>query len=204
MADIEITQDANRYKYKNLPTGIPEDRLLDFHSPYGCSKGASDLYFLDYARIYDMNTVVFRQSCIYGPHQIGVEDQGWVAHFAKQFLFKKSLVIFGDGHQVRDLLYVVDLVKAYEAAIKNINRARGQAFNLGGSTTNAYSLLNVIAIMEEKFGNKIKINYSPPRVGDQKYFVSLNNKAKKILNWQPKTDFKQGLDRLIDWQRKNL
>ena len=183
---------------------IDETEKLDFISPYGCSKGATDLYFLDYARIYGLKTIVFRQSCIYGPHQIGVEDQGWVAHFAKQFLFKKPITIFGDGNQVRDLLYVEDLIKAYDLSINKINKSQGQVFNIGGGKKNAYSLLQVIDIFEKKLNYKIKISFDKMRVGDQEYFVSVNKKIKKLLGWKPKTDFKEGLNQLIAWQRNNL
>jgi len=193
-----------RYEDLTAPHGISETEKLDFISPYGCSKGATDLYFLDYHRIFSLNTVVFRQSCIYGPHQIGVEDQGWVAYFAKQFHFKKSITIFGDGYQVRDLLYIDDLIKAYEKAVNNIDKVKGSVFNLGGGVKNAYSLLNVIEILEKKFGYQIKINFSSSRIGDQKYFVSENLKAKKNLDWKPTINFKQGLDKLIDWQKENL
>ena len=177
---------------------IDENEKIDFISPYGCSKGATDFYFLDYARIYQMKTVVFRQSCIYGPNQLGVEDQGWVAHFAKQFLFKKEITIFGDGKQIRDLLYVEDLIKAYEAAIKNINKAKGQVFNIGGGIKNAYSLLEVIKILEKEFGYKIPLKFEKQRAGDQKYFISKNEKIKNLLGWQPKTFFKKGLKNLIN------
>lgn len=183
---------------------IDESERLDFISPYGCSKGATDLYFLDYARIFGLKTVVFRQSCIYGPHQIGVEDQGWVAHFSKQFLFNKPITIFGDGNQIRDLLYVEDLIKAYDLAISKIAKIQGQAFNIGGGTKNAYSLLQVIDLLEKRIGNKVKIFFEKIRVGDQKYFVSKNSKVKKLLSWQPETDFKKGLVKLIDWQKNNL
>src|SRR3990167_10053454 len=134
--------------------GIDESENIDFISPYGCSKGAADLYCLDYGRVYNMNTVVFRQSCIYGPFQFGVEDQGWIAFFSKQFLLKKSLTIFGDGYQIMDLLYVEDLIQAYELAIKNIGKVRGQVFNIGGGIKNAYSLLQVIGILTNNFGYK--------------------------------------------------
>jgi len=183
---------------------VDENTPLDFISPYGCSKGATDCYFLDYHRIFGLKTVVFRQSCIYGPHQLGVEDQGWVAHFAKQFLFKKSITIFGDGKQIRDLLYVEDLVEAYEKAIKNIDKVKGQAINIGGGEKNAYSLLEVVKMLEKEFGYKIPIYFDKKRVGDQKYFVSKNKKAKKLLNWQPKTLFSKGLKKLINWQKQNL
>jgi len=186
------------------PTGIDESENLDFISPYGCSKGAADLYCLDYGRVYGLNTVVFRQSCIYGPFQFGVEDQGWIAFFSKQFLFKKSLTIFGDGYQIRDLLYVEDLVNAYQLAINNIKKVKGQAFNIGGGIKNAYSLLQVINIFEKKFGYKIKIGFDSERLGDQKYFVSKNQKINKILGWKPTTDFNKGIKKLIDWQKNNL
>jgi len=186
------------------PNGIDESENLDFISPYGCSKGAADLYCLDYGRVYNLNTVVFRQSCIYGPFQFGVEDQGWVAFFSKQFLFKKSLTIFGDGYQIRDLLYVEDLIDAYQLAIKNIKKIKGQVFNIGGGVKNAYSLLQVIDILKDHFGYRIKIGFDKSRLGDQKYFVSKNSKIKDILNWKPKTDFKKGIKPMIDWQRNNL
>jgi len=183
---------------------VDENTPLDFISPYGCSKGAADCYFLDYQRIFGLKTVVFRQSCIYGPHQLGVEDQGWVAHFTKQFLLKKAITIFGDGKQIRDLLYVDDLVEVYDKAIKNIEKVKGQAINIGGGKNNAYSLLQVIKILEKEFGYKIPIYFDKARIGDQKYFVSKNKKAKKLLNWQPKTNFLKGLKELIRWQKENL
>jgi CDP-paratose 2-epimerase len=195
---------AKDYRHICHPQGIDESENLDFISPYGCSKGAADLYCLDYGRVYNLNTVVFRQSCIYGPFQFGVEDQGWIAFFSKQFLLKKSLTIFGDGYQVRDLLYVEDLINAYQLAINNIKRIKGQAFNIGGGTKNAYSLLQVITMLENNFGYKIKIAFDKTRLGDQKYFVSKNEKIKKILNWKPKTDFKKGIKSMINWQKNNL
>lgn len=183
---------------------VNENEKLDFISPYGCSKGAIDLYFLDYYRIFGLRTVVFRQSCIYGEHQFGVEDQGWVAHFSKQFFFKKLITIFGNGKQIRDLLYVNDLIEAYDLAIKNIKKSAGEVFNIGGGKKNSYSLLEVIKILEKEFGYKVPIKFEKIRIGDQKYFVSENEKIKKILGWTPKTDFKTGLKKLINWQKNNL
>ncbi len=207
--DLNNHQFKKNIKEKNYqdichPQGIDESENLDFISPYGCSKGAADLYCLDYSRVYDFNTVVFRQSCIYGPFQFGVEDQGWIAFFSKQFLFKKSLTIYGDGYQIRDLLYVGDLIDAYQLAINNIKKVKGQAFNIGGGIKNAYSLLQVIKILENNFGYKIKIGFDKVRLGDQKYFVSKNEKIRKILGWKPKTDFKQGIKKLINWQQNNI
>ena len=198
----KVYGDLSKQRPRSHPNGIDESENLDFISPYGCSKGAADLYCLDYGRVYKMNTVVFRQSCIYGPFQFGVEDQGWVAFFSKQFLFKKSLTIFGNGHQIRDLLYVEDLIDAYQLAINNIKKVRGQAFNIGGGIKNAYSLLQVINILEDNFGYKIKIGFDKTRLGDQKYFVSKNEKIKKILGWRPKTDFLVGIKNMISWQKK--
>ncbi len=207
--DLNNHQFKKNLKEKNYldvchPNGIDESENLDFISPYGCSKGAADLYCLDYGRVYNMNTVVFRQSCIYGPFQFGVEDQGWIAFFCKQFLFKKSLTIFGDGYQVRDLLFVEDLINAYQLAINDIKKVKGQAFNIGGGIKNAYSLLQVINILENNFGYKIKIGFDKTRLGDQKYFVSKNEKIKKILKWKPKTNFLNGIKKMINWQKNNL
>ncbi len=184
------------------PQGIDENEKLDFISPYGCSKGSTDLYFLDYARIYGLKTVVFRQSCIYGEFQIGVEDQGWVAHFTKQFLAKKPITIFGDGYQVRDLLYVNDLIQVYDSAIENINKVKGLAFNIGGGVKNAFSLVQTIEMIKKTLNKEVKISFKSPRLGDQKYFVSSNNKIKKYLDWQPKISFSAGLKKLINWQSR--
>lgn len=186
------------------PNGLDETERLDFISPYGCSKGAADMYFLDYARIYGLKTVVFRQSCIYGPFQIGVEDQGWIAHFTKQFLAKKPITIYGNGFQVRDLLYIEDLIETFKSAIKNIAKVKGEAFNIGGGKYNSYSLLEVVKILEKQTKNKIRVDFKQPRLGDQKYFVASNKKINKMLRWQPKINFEKGVKKLIDWQRINL
>lgn len=192
------------YINKTCPKGINEQEPLEFISPYGCSKGTIDQYMQDYARSFGLKTVVFRQSCIYGPHQLGVEDQGWLAHFSKQFLKNLPLTLFGNGYQVRDLLYVEDLVKAYDCAIKNIARVSGMAFNIGGGHKNSFSLLQIVAILKKQTGLNPKISFSKERLGDQKYFVSNNTKAKKILNWHPTIPFKIGVSSLISWQQKNL
>ena len=200
----KVYGDLSKHKFFSHLKGIDESENLDFISPYGCSKGAADQYCLDFGRIYRLNTVVFRQSCIYGPFQFGVEDQGWIAFFSKQFLFKKTLTIYGDGYQIRDLLYVEDLINAYQLAIKNIKKVKGQAFNIGGGIKNAYSLLQVIDLFEKIFGYKITIGFDKIRLGDQKYFVSKNEKIRKFLGWSAKTDFKIGVKKMIDWQSKNL
>ncbi len=200
----QVAQNKSKKRYDDLchPHGITEDEQLNFISPYGCSKGTLDLYMQDYARTYNLKTVVFRQSCIYGPHQIGVEDQGWLAHFTKQYLHNKPLTIFGDGYQVRDLLYVDDLLEAYALAVENIDKTTGQAFNIGGGVDNSYSLLQVIDILEKKTKTQIPLTFQAERLGDQKYFVSGNTKMRNILGWEAKTQFMNGLDELLSWQRK--
>lgn len=202
----KIKKNSKEKRYEDIchPNGLDENEKIDFISPYGCSKGASDFYFLDYARIYRLNTVVFRQSCIYGPHQIGIEDQGWVAHFAKQFIFKKPITIFGDGYQVRDLLFVDDLIDAYKLAIQKIKKIKGQVFNIGGGINNAYSILQVIEQLKKITGNNIKISFKKSRLGDQKYYVSSNEKVSKLLGWKPSTKFKDGLIKLVSWQKNNI
>lgn len=192
------------YVNKSYPKGVNEKEPLEFISPYGCSKGTIDQYMQDYARSFGIRTVVFRQSCIYGPHQLGVEDQGWIAHFSKQFLKGQPITLFGDGYQVRDLLYVEDLVKAYESAIRDIDTVAGMVFNVGGGLKNSYSLLQVLTLLERKIGKKPKITLTKGRLGDQKYFVSDNSRARRILKWAPTTLFEDGVDSLISWQQKNI
>ncbi len=178
---------------------VSESQPLDFHSPYGCSKGSADQYVRDYARSFGLKTVVFRQSCIYGVHQMGVEDQGWVAHFAAKAIKHEPITIFGNGKQVRDLLYIGDLVRAYDLAVKSIDQVSGEIYNIGGGINNAFSLLEVIAFLEVALGYKLEISFSPERVGDQKYYVSDFSKATKDFNWQASTEFESGLNNLIAW-----
>jgi CDP-paratose 2-epimerase len=201
-----LQKDKHLKRYLNLdyPKGINESQPLEFISPYGCSKGSADQYFLDYARIFGLKTVVFRQSCIYGQYQMGVEDQGWLAHFSKQFLLNMPITIYGDGYQVRDLLFVDDLVEAYWLAHQQINQIAGQAFNIGGGSNNAFSLLNVIEMLTELIGYQPQIDFDHTRSGDQHYFVADNSLLKEKLGWQPSTDFKTGLATLIDWQNRYL
>ncbi|MGQ9631407.1 MAG: NAD-dependent epimerase/dehydratase family protein [bacterium] len=179
MEGTKIVERNGRYEYENLPNGVSEDQPLDFHSPYGCSKGAADQYVRDYARIYGLKTVVFRQSCIYGTRQFGVEDQGWVAHFTISAMFDRPITIYGDGKQVRDVLFIDDLVKAYELAIENIDKTSGKVYNIGGGPNNQMSLLELISYLEEFFGKKIKYSFSDWRPGDQLVFICDISKAKK-------------------------
>jgi CDP-paratose 2-epimerase len=203
MTDIKIVRKKGRYAYKDLPRGISEDRILDFHSPYGCSKGTADQYMIDYSRIYGLRTVVFRQSCIYGYRQFGIEDQGWVAWFTIATMLNKPLSIYGDGRQVRDVLFIEDLIDGYEAAIKNIDKIKGQAFNVGGGAKNTMSLLELIAFLEKFFNKKIPLKFSDWRPGDQPVFVCDIAKAKKAFGWEPKISPERGVEMLYDWVKDN-
>ena len=183
--------------------GIHEKENLDFHSPYGCSKGIADQYFIDYGRIYGLKTVVFRQSCIYGPYQFGIEDQGWVAWFAIATLLDKGLTIYGTGKQVRDILHVKDLVELYELAINNIETVSGKAYNVGGGPQNNMSLLNLIDMLESRSNKKINLKYAQPRAGDQPIFISDIRRAGKEMNWKPKHDISAGFENMMVWIEKN-
>ncbi|MEE4242562.1 MAG: NAD-dependent epimerase/dehydratase family protein [Desulfopila sp.] len=193
-----------QYCDETCPLGVDESEKLSFVSPYGCSKGALDQYMLDYASTFNLRTVVFRQSCIYGPFQQGAEDQGWVAHFTKKTLENKTINVFGDGYQVRDLLYVDDLLEAYRSAVENISLVQGMAFNIGGGISNVFSVINVLDVLEKELSVKIDIQYKPERMGDQLSFVSANTSIKKNLGWQPTTPFSQGIQQLLSWQRQFL
>jgi CDP-paratose 2-epimerase len=176
-----------------------ETQPLDFHSPYGCSKGAADQYVRDYGRVFDMNTVVLRQSCIYGAHQYGTEDQGWVAHFVHSILKDKGLTIYGDGTQVRDLLDARDLCVLYATVIDKIAITRGEIYNVGGGPENARNLLEVIDQIGELTGKKPQFTFADWREGDQAYYVSDVTKVREQLGWEPKVDFDRGLRDLVAW-----
>ncbi len=176
-----------------------ESQPIDFHSPYGCSKGAADQYVRDYARCFQMNTVVLRQSCIYGAHQYGTEDQGWVAHFVHSILKDRPLTIYGDGTQVRDLLDARDLCALYELTIDKIAITRGEIYNVGGGPANARNLLEVIDQIGELTGHKPQHSFAGWREGDQAYYVSDVAKAKQELGWEPAIDFDRGVRDLIAW-----
>ena len=192
------------FKDKNIEKhGVSEEVPLDFHSPYGCSKGAADQYVLDYARIYGLKTVVFRQSCIYGEHQFGVEDQGWVAWFTIAAMKGKKITLYGTGKQVRDVLYVGDLVDLYDRALKKISKVSGNAYNVGGSPSNTVSLIECLAHLEKELGQTIKPGKSAIRAGDQPIFVADVRKAKRDLGWVPTTDFKKGFARMYNWMKEN-
>ena len=176
-----------------------ETQPLDFHSPYGCSKGTADQYVRDYARCFHMNTVVLRQSCIYGAHQYGTEDQGWVAHFVHSILAERPLTIYGDGTQVRDLLDARDLSTLYETAIEKIGVTRGEVYNVGGGESNQRNLLEVIEHIGELTNRKPSFTFADWREGDQAYYVSDITKAKRELGWEPRIQFDHGLKDLVAW-----
>lgn len=203
MEETGIEERNGRYEYRELPQGIGERQLLDFHSPYGCSKGVADQYTIDYARIFGIRTVTFRQSCIYGTRQFGIEDQGWVAWFTIAAVLGKQITIYGDGKQIRDVLHVDDLVQAYAAAIRNQGEASGKAFNIGGGPRNTMSLLELLSYLEAELGKKIPLRWSDWRPGDQPVFVCNIDKAKKILNWHPEISVDNGVKQLIAWVKGN-
>lgn len=204
MDDVTVLEKKTRYKYKDLKNGISENQPLDFHSPYGCSKGTGDQYVRDYSRIYGIKTVVFRQSCIYGPRQFGVEDQGWLAWFIIALMKKKKITIYGDGKQVRDVLYVGDLINAYSLAVKKINKVSGQIFNIGGGLKYSISVWSEFQpILENHFKRKIKVEMGDWRPGDQKIYISNNHKAHKYLNWKPRVSPKEGIKKLYQWVKSN-
>lgn len=203
MPDVVCVKGATRYSFRDFPHGIAEDRPLDFHSPYGCSKGAVDQYVHDYGRIYGLPTVVFRQSCIYGQRQFGVEDQGWVAWFSIAALLERPVTIYGDGLQIRDLLHVNDLVAAYKHAAADPKRAAGGIFNMGGGPTRTLSLVELLAFLEKRLKKKIPLSYAEPRAGDQPVFVADIRKAERELEWRPKIDPLPGIELLLDWILQN-
>lgn len=179
--------------------GIGENQPLEFLSPYGCSKGSADQYVLDYAHSFGLKTCVFRMSCIYGIYQMGSEDQGWVAHFLRQAMRGDAVTIYGDGKQVRDLLFVEDLVRAMHLAHSNMNLAAGQAFNLGGGPSNATSLLDLLHEIKQLSGSPVAIEWGPERLADQRWFVADTSKIRDVLGWQQTIDVPTGLKRLFEW-----
>lgn len=202
LEDVELTREPNRYvpaRASVRVTGIGEDRPLAFHSPYGCSKGAADQYVLDYARCFGLRTTVFRMSCIYGPHQQGNEDQGWVAHFILRAQQGLPLTIFGDGRQVRDVLYVDDLVDAFFAAMRRMDVLAGRPFNIGGGPENTLSLLELLELIAGHTAGAPTIYYSPWRNGDQRYYVSDTSAFRRLAQWEPRISMRAGIGRLCVW-----
>ncbi len=200
--DIPLTLEGQRYLPADLALrsqGIAESRPLDFHSPYGCSKGSADQYAIDYARSYGLTTCVFRMSCIYGPRQFGTEDQGWVAHFLLRALRGESITIYGDGRQVRDVLFVDDLVDAFLAAEQHAPKLSGRAFNIGGGPGSSISLLDLLDRIEQLHGTRPRTVLDGWRTGDQRYYVSDTRAFETATGWRRTVDPQAGIERLYSW-----
>lgn len=204
LESYKVIEEKEKYNFKDMKQGIAEDAPIDPHSPYGCSKYCADAYFKDYFRIYGLKTVVFRMSCIYGIRQFGTEDQGWVAHFIISSLKNRKLMIYGDGKQIRDILFVQDLIRALELSLKNIKTTKGEVYNIGGGPQNTISLLELITMLEKLLNHKINFEYSDWRPGDQKVYYSNINKAKKDFNWMPSISKEEGIQKLFNWCTNNL
>jgi CDP-paratose 2-epimerase len=204
MEDTVVEQEATPYRYRDLPHGIPETQPLDFHSPYGCSKGAGDQYVRDYARIYRLRTVVFRQSCIYGTRQFGIEDQGWIAWFIIAAVTGKPITIYGDGKQVRDILFITDLLDVYQAAIDRIDVAASQVYNVGGGPENVLSVWAELGpTLQKLMGRTLEVGHADWRPGDQRICIMDTRKAQRDLGWRPKVGVAEGVQTLYEWVAAN-
>jgi CDP-paratose 2-epimerase len=180
-------------------SGVSEERPLDFHSPYGCSKGAADQYVRDYARVFGLRTAVLRMSCIYGPRQFGTEDQGWIAHFILQAIRHNAITVYGDGLQVRDALHVDDAVAAWLRVLDEIDDVKGSVFNLGGGPRNTISLCELLELIAQELGERPAVSYSATRPGDQPWYVSDTRALRAATGWQPAIALRDGLASLSDW-----
>lgn len=202
LRNVAVKSGNQRYEPVDVhirENGIGECQALEFASPYGCSKGAADQYVIDYAHTFGLPAVVFRMSCIYGPRQFGTEDQGWVAHFALASKRGEALTVYGDGRQVRDILFIGDLLDAFELARSDSERLGGQAFNIGGGARNSVSLLEVIDFIEAIDESSIEVYYDDWRMGDQRYYVSDFRRFHQATGWSPKIGISEGLRCLCDW-----
>jgi len=202
MASQPVVAGARRYSCAGN-TGVNESQPLDLQSPYGCSKGAADQYVRDYARTFDLPTVVFRMSCIAGPRQFGNEDQGWIAHFLYSALEDRPVTIYGDGRQVRDVLYVEDLVRAFEAVRSRMEKTSGEVYNLGGGVDNSTSILEIIELIEKVTGKKLHYEVERIRAGDQLFYVTDFGTLHRDTGWQPRVNVRQTLENMYDWWKRN-
>ncbi len=199
---LGVGEQPTRYEYRDLPHGVDETQPLDFHSPYACSKGAGDQYVRDYARVYGLRTIVARQSCIYGPRQFGTEDQGWLAWLMMRALRREPITIYGSGKQVRDVLYIDDLLDAYDCMVQRIDVAAGQIYNLGGGPENTISIWAEFgAALERLLGHALPVERQAARAGDQRVYISDIRKAHRELGWSPHVGVSEGIGRLFTWLR---
>lgn len=205
MSDVAVVEEPKGYRFRDFPSGIDESRPLDFHSPYGCSKGTADQYVRDYARIYGLRSIVFRMGSIYGPHQWGMEDQAWVAWFVIQALKERPITIYGNGKQVRDILYVDDLVRAFELATEWVDATAGQIYNIGGGPANSLSIWAEFRdVLSNALGREIREEgYSKWRPGDQPIYVTDSSKAEREFGWKPTTGINAGVRRLVAWANEH-
>ena len=201
---LAVVERNGRYEWAGCPEGVSESQPLDFHSPYACSKGAADQYVRDYSRIYGLATVCFRQSCIYGYRQFGMEDQGWVAWFLIAHALRRPITIFGDGKQTRDLLFIDDLIDAYCLAWRKRDLVAGQVYNIGGGPQNQYSVNQLVHWLEVEGGAPVEIGFAAPRQGDQKVFVADVRKALADFGWHPACPAEQGIRKLHRWVNANV
>ncbi|MGB8167917.1 MAG: SDR family NAD(P)-dependent oxidoreductase [Chthoniobacteraceae bacterium] len=202
LSDVPLRVSGERYEPVDVrirARGIDENQRLDFYSPYGCSKGTADQYILDYARTFGLPAVVFRMSCVYGPRQLGTEDQGWVAHFLIRALERRGITLFGDGRQVRDVLWVGDLVEAFLLARSRVSEISGNAFNIGGGVANTTSLLELVDLIAELEGVRPSIDWARWRLGDQRFYVSDTAKFRAATGWAPRVGVAEGVGRLHEW-----
>jgi CDP-paratose 2-epimerase len=204
LAHLRVEEAETRYRYADLSEGVSEAEPLDFYSPYGCSKGAADQYVHDFGRIYGLRTVVFRNSCIYGLRQFGIEDQGWLAWFVIAAVSGRPISIYGDGKQVRDVLFIDDLVDVMLRAVARPQVSAGQVYNIGGGPARTISVWKEFGLLlEEVLGRKIPVTFQEWRPGDQKVFVSDIRRAATAFAWEPKVDVGEGVRRLVEWVQEN-
>jgi CDP-paratose 2-epimerase len=200
--DLPLVRNGKRYLPETAggrQWGVSEERPIELHSPYGCSKGTAEQYMLDYARTYGLPTIVFRMSCIYGPHQFGTEDQGWVAHFLIRALEGEPITLYGDGLQVRDALFVEDLVDAFLLAAERSEALGGQVFNMGGGSEHTVSLLELVELIGELRGESPALEYRDWRLGDQRYYVSDTGRFRAATGWAPRVGVREGVRQLLEW-----
>ncbi len=205
LEDHKYDEGEKRYSMPDFPNGLPESTTLDFRTPYGCSKGAADQYMLDYSRSFGIKSVVFRHSSIFGGRQFSTFDQGWIGWFVSRAIETKrgnlseAFTVSGNGKQVRDVLFSEDIVRCYFSAIENIDKTKGQAFNIGGGANNSLSILELFEMLEEEMGIKLNYKELPPRSSDQKSFIADIAKANEYFNWKPTVDKRTGIKKMINW-----